>query len=287
MNFFNTGSTTENKFGLWKRLFCIFVTKVDRNLLYNRSSQFYCSIVNLAFSPPYSLKTSLDLNKLKKISWYLSCIHSSLTLVLWMVTTLHCIRFMSIYPAWNNLPKVPSYIGLGFDKSDTQMYHSFKCVQIGTKPEIWSNGGMPPHCCSYLQECIALAAFKSSCLYHTAIQHHNIIDQWWPDELEHMSNKLNSSIGQMSIRKKIEGRWYKQVHKLIVELKPEVDEESIGEECFSVQPQMCMHPKKPLFHAWFSCFALCNCTHTQVAESPKSDQIGCAIWHFFSRCRCQ
>ena len=73
----------------------------------------------------------------------------------------------------------------------------------------------PHKCCSYLQECIALAAcIQVSCSYHTAIQHHNIIDQWWPDELEHMSNKLNSSTGQMSIRKKIEGRrWCKQVRK--------------------------------------------------------------------------
>ena len=35
-----------------------------------------------------------------------------------------------------NLPKVPSYIGLGLDKSDTHAYHRFKCGQIGTKPEL-------------------------------------------------------------------------------------------------------------------------------------------------------
>jgi len=54
---------------------------------------------------------------------------------------------MPIYPVWNNLPKIPSYIGLGLDKSDTHAHHRFKCSQIGTKPELWrSNGGqaIPP-----------------------------------------------------------------------------------------------------------------------------------------------
>jgi hypothetical protein len=74
----------------------------------------------------------------------------------------------------------------------------------------------PHKCCSYLQECIALAAcMHSSKLFishsYTTPQHHWPMVTWW---IGAMSNKLNSSTGQMSIRKKIEGRrWCKQVRK--------------------------------------------------------------------------
>jgi hypothetical protein len=73
-----------------------------------------------------------------------------------------------------------------------------------------------------------------------------------------MSNKLNSSIGQMSIKKEKqrEGGTSKE------QMEKPREEESTGEECFSVQPPMYIKKNllsKPNF-----------LVRTQVAESPKA-----------------
>jgi hypothetical protein len=153
------------------------------------------------------------------------------------------------------------------DKSDTQVQRMGK---IGTRPK----------CYSCLQEmhwtCNQVLA---RCSYHTSIPY-NIIDQWWPDELDgahdhqyfkqfEWSDSHQMPIKEGERRKKTEGRSQKQVAG--------EEEESVGEECFSVQPPINVDPRNPFLSCLISIPSRVPRSlvrTTKVAESlPKLDDV--------------